>query len=376
MRKLIKKIYYFFLGLIPKKNNKIVFESHPDLTDSSKALYDYLMSKPDKNYQFVWLVDQPERYAKLNFPNTKFINLNKPISLKYIYNVCSSKYVVFCNREVRWIDLKKQKVLNLTHGLPIKSCKGFFPKDHTFNYLLSTSDFMTPYLADEYLSDINKCFVCGLPRNDVLFQENAKVKNFISKYDHFILWLPTYKKHKSESIIDSKRYENQVIPLFSVNGLNELNSILKDKNILLLLKFHPAQDLSAFEEISYSNLLFWKNEDLIANDLDLYSLLGYADALITDYSSVAYDFILRDKPIGFVQDDIDDYRDSRGFVFENMDEMCPGDKIKTEKQFIDFIENVTSGFDEYKMERKKIKNLLHTYQNGNYCEYITKMFDL
>ena len=138
MRKIIKKIFYFVIGLIPKNKTKIVLESHPDFTDSAKALYDYLRTNGKRKYKYVWLVDNPKKHKKTK--DTIFININKPVSLKYIYHIATSKYLMFGNREIRWVDLKKQIVISLTHGLPFKKSRGLLPHDHTFNYLLSSSD--------------------------------------------------------------------------------------------------------------------------------------------------------------------------------------------------------------------------------------------
>lgn len=376
MRKIIKKIFYFFLGLIPKSDKKIVLESHPDFTDSAKVIYDYLKEHGKRKYQFIWLVDNPKKYNKLNLENTIFININKPKSLKYLYHIASSKYLMFGNREIRWVDLKKQIVISLTHGLPFKKSRGLLPADHTFNYLLSSSEEISPYMAEEFITNPNKCIITGLPRNDIMFQKNENAIKLTKKYKKFIIWLPTYKKHKSANIINSKKYENRVIPLFNEKSIIKLNKYLQQENVLLILKFHPAQDLTHFKKVSLSNILLWKNEDLEENNLNLYSLLGVSDALITDYSSVGADYLLMDKPLAYVVDDQKEYQESRGFVFDNIDDMSPGNKIKNEEDFLNFIEDVINNKDKYKKEREKVKKFYHKYQDGSSCKILVKYFDL
>lgn len=376
MRKIVKKIFYFFIGLFPKNKNKIVLESHPDFSDSAKVLYDYLLEHGKREYKFVWLVDNPKKYNKLKLKNTKFINVYKPISLGYIYHIATSKYLMFGNREIRWVDLKKQVVISLTHGLPFKKSRGLLPTDHTFNYLLSSSDEISPYMADEFITTINKCIVTGLPRNDILFEKNENVESLIKKYNNFIIWLPTYKKHKNVQILDSKKYKDKVIPLLGEKDLIELNKMLKEKNVLLMLKFHPAQDLKNLKNIELSNILLWKNEDLENNDVNLYSLLGYSDALITDYSSVGADYLLTDKPLAYVRDDMNEYSEKRGFCFEDIDKMSPGNKIKSKEDFIQFIEDIINNKDSYKKERKKVKDFYHKYQEGNSCKILSDYFKL
>lgn len=376
MRKILKNIFYFVIGLIPKNKKKIVLESHPDFTDSAKCMYDYLRSNGKRKYKFIWLVDDPKKYNKLKLKNTKFIDVNKPSSIKYLYHVITSKYLMFGNREIRWVDLKRQVVISLTHGLPYKKSRGLLPGEHTFNYLLSSSDEISPYMANEFIANINKCIVTGLPRNDVLFHKNDNVEKLLTTFDKFIIWLPTYKKHKNVDIVNSKKYKDKVIPLFSDKELVGLNERMKKDNILLMLKFHPAQDLSSFKNIKLSNIYLWKNEDIENNNISLYSLLAYADALITDYSSVGADYLLKNKPLAYVRDDIDDFSNMRGFSFDDIDKMSPGHKIKNKDDFLNFIDDVVNNNDVYKKDREEVLNFYHKYQEGNSCKILSDYFNL
>ena len=375
MKKWIKKLFYFTIGLFPKSESKIVMESHPDFTDNARALYDYLLDNGKRKYKFIWLVDDPKKYNKMNLRNTKFININNPVSIKYIYHIATSKYLMFGNREIRWVDLNKQTVINLTHGLPFKKSKGLLPADSTFNYLLSSSEKINPYMADEFNSTTKKCFISGMPRNDVMFKKNEEAEKITSKYNKFILWLPTYNKHKNVSELNYN-ITGKIIPFFEEEDLKELNKFLEKNKILLILKFHPAQDLSNFKAKKYTNIKLWKNDDLVTRNLTLYSLLGKADALITDYSSVFADYLLMDKPIAFTKDKNNNFANQRGFCFKNIEEMTPGNKITNKTEFIKFIDDVQKNKDPYKKERNKIKNFYHKYQNGNSCQIITQIFDL
>jgi len=375
MRKIIKRLFYFIIGLLPKNKKKIVMESGPEFSDNAKALYDYLKKTREGKYKYIWLVDRPEKFKKLGIKDTIFLNVNKPVSLMYIFHIATSYYLFSGNREIRWVDLNKQKVINLTHGLPFKSSKGLLPADHTFNYLLSSSENISPYMADEFITDVSKCFVSGMPRNDIMFKKDKNVSKLIKNYDKFIIWLPTYKKHKDVKDLDYSLDKN-VIPLLKKEELQELNDYLKKANILLMLKFHPAEDLSDLKEMEYSHLKLWKNEELIERDISLYSLLGQSDALITDYSSVYADYLLMDKPIAFIQDNLNSFLDKRGFVFTDIEKYTVGEKIQTKEELIAFIKEVSKNKDKYKREREVIKNFYHKHQSGNSCEIITKIFDL
>ena len=69
---------------------------------------------------------------------------------------------------------------------------------------------------------------------------------------------------------------------------------------------------------------FIQESDLEMAGIQLYELLGQTDALMTDYSSVAVDYMLCDKPIAFLLEDYEAYRKNRGFVFEDPLQYMPG----------------------------------------------------
>ena len=103
---------------------------------------------------------------------------------------------------------------------------------------------------------------------------------------------------------------------------------------------------------SFSTILILKQADL---KCQLYPLLGNCDYLLTDYSSVWVDYEIMDKPIGFVMDDIEQYRSSRGFNFDNMDKILPGPILSSLDSLISFCETPekynykrTNLFNEYK----------------------------
>lgn len=372
MKNILKKILSFINGLIPKNKNKIVLESSPDFSDNAKAIYDYLLKKGKRDYTFVWSVYNYERYKKLETKKLKFITKKKKI--RYFYHVFTSKYVFFGNRGVIGTNIKKQIVVNLTHGLPFKCSKGLMQKDEDFTYVLSSSDNVSPAMASEFYSKVSKCLVTGLPRNDVLFLENNEVSSITKGFSKFILWLPTYKKHKDLNTSVTKNYNP--VPLFNNDELESLNKVLKDKNILLILKFHPAQDLSTLNSSSLSNIFLWKNDELVDRNIDLYKLMSKSDALITDYSSVFADYLLLDRPIAYIVDDYKEFKDNRGFCFDDIEKLTPGDKIKNKDEFITFVDKISNNIDSYKEDRKRVRDFYHKYQDGTSTKVFVDYFDL
>jgi CDP-glycerol glycerophosphotransferase (TagB/SpsB family) len=87
----------------------------------------------------------------------------------------------------------------------------------------------------------------------------------------------------------------------------------------------PFQKADMVHCKGFSNIHLLDNMKLVENDIQINHLLGYADALISDYSSAAVDYLVLDRPIAFTLDDVEEYNNSRGFVFDNIREWLPGE---------------------------------------------------
>ena len=114
---------------------------------------------------------------------------------------------------------------------------------------------------------------------------------------------------------------------------------------------------------------------LTAWDGPLYPLVGRADALLTDYSSVYIDYLLLDRPIGFVTDDWDAYRNSRGFVFDDPRAVMPGPFLTDYAELTTFLSDVASGNDPFQDRRRTLADRFHTYADGQSCERVLRAID-
>lgn len=140
--------------------------------------------------------------------------------------------------------------------------------------------------------------ITGQPRNDEMFKENPIMDGAVRRgADKVILWLPTYRNEEKDF----------PTPVLTERQALELNEMLKLRNAKLIVKIHPLQKLSG-EMKKYSYIEFVTQEQLNKSEMTVYSLLRAADALITDYSSVYFDFMMLDRPIGFTVDDIEEYK--------------------------------------------------------------------
>lgn len=365
----LKEIIRNIIVAIPKNPHKIIFESHTDFSDNSKALYERIKEYP--NYKFIWFVDHPENFK--NTKKTKFLNINKKHNLVNLYHILTSKYIFFTHRCFPLQNYKKQYVVNLTHGVGIKDCIGKLPED--FNYVLTGNEGFKEITVKSYHCQNAKLLSLGYPRNDLLFERSDEVEKLVSGYDKFILWLPTYRKHKNGAV-DTTMFSNQTFPLFQDNELDELNQFLKKKKELLILKLHPAQVIESNHKFQFSNIKILENKDLEKLKIEFYHLLGRADTILTDYSSVGNDYLLLDRPIGYVISDVEEYESSRGFLFENYEDYLPGEKIFTKEDFYQYLEDFSNGKDSYQDMRKQVRDFYWKYHDNKNCERILEYFNI
>src|SRR5699024_7741099 len=123
----------------------------------------------------------------------------------------------------------------------------------------------------------------------------------------------------------------------SIKYVKKLNDYLYNNRVFMIIKIHQGSKFTKKELQSLSNILVIQDEDFISKKLQLYEILAQCDALITDYSSVYFDYLLLNRQIGFIIDDIEDYNKKNGFVFENPLDYMPGNKIKNLDQIFNFI---------------------------------------
>ena len=156
--------------------------------------------------------------------------------------------------------------------------------------------------------------------------------------------------------------------LFNFSDVNyqQLDYFLKENNYLLVVKYHQNEmNKLQLDTENMDNILDLSNELLKNKGLDLYEVLPYTDLLITDYSSVYFDYLLLDKPMLFAPTDLEKYLGDRGFLLEPYEEWTPGEKIYNQSQLES---SIISAFSEdlYKKNRERLANIVFnkTQQSG------------
>lgn len=196
----------------------------------------------------------------------------------------------------------------------------------------------------------------GYPRNDVLFAKNnesdinaIKSKLGIPANKKVILYAPTWRVRN--------RFDMQI-------DVDKLKESISDEYVLLL-RIHPFAVRGLDESLIDNQFIFNVSTYPYVEELYLIS-----DMVITDYSSVMFDYAILNRPMLFFTYDLEDYRDTlRGFNFDFVAE-APGPLLKTSDEVIDAVVNITEVSEKYDEALQKFRRKFCEYEHGNASEQI------
>lgn len=372
---MLKKILTFINRIIPK-TNYIIFNSYPAFSDNSKALYDYIQkSRPDiaENYKLIWA----QKKAELLVNHEKNVVAVNKHSIKGIWIFLRSKYVFSTHGYFPNVKSGAGQIqVNLWHGCGYKAMTSD-DRCYRGDYTLATSDLYKKLQAEGLEMDLQNVYITGYPRNDCMFSKKGALEKLgISKnrYKKIYIWMPTYRKasegHKG---IDGDDNSFNISKITS-EQYSRLNNILKEKGSLLIIKPHPMDASSVQIAEKLSRIAIIKNKDLDEKHVSLYDLLSETDCLMSDYSSVIVDYLLLDKPIIMVLSDMVEYRNSRGFVFENVEMYFPGPIISNIEELIAYFKYSDKIDEKWKEKRIELKKKFHKYSDGKSSERVCDLF--
>jgi CDP-glycerol glycerophosphotransferase len=228
-------------------------------------------------------------------------------------------------------------------------------------------------IADQATQDFNnmpdrsKILPLGYPRNDHLFNTPKKKKGLFTN----IIYMPTFKQSQNQTYSEEYLQNETGLALFeNRKDLLKIDKWLKSEGINVHLKLHRLQkNLEIYGWIPYNltNFKIIRNSDLSE---DFYLSLQYYDALLTDYSSIAIDWLALDRPEGFIFTDLSDYERSRGQFCCDPIKYSAGHHIYSMDDFKAFCTDVKNGVDTYSEKRKFVKNSFFKNPDGNSAERI------
>ncbi|NUU97776.1 CDP-glycerol glycerophosphotransferase family protein [Marinitoga sp. 1138] len=378
LQKFIRKIGYiiskFLIFLFPINKNKItIIEETPFSGSNSYALYIHLKNI-NKNIN---------KNNKLNIIYLEGKIKSFKEYFNWLKNISSSKIVVV-SHGLPFKKKKNQIFIQLWHGIPLKAM-GLLDKSanlkekklviksiNQYDYIISSSDTYSTLLNSTVGSYKSKYLNLGFPRIDFLFKKGRlnEIVDFDGK--KVVFYIPTYRKGYLDKIEGIERYNN--IFGFEDFSLEIFDNFLKDNNILFIAKLHPFEEAyykKIYKDFKSKNFIFLNQDILKEKKIDLYEILPDSDLLITDYSSIYFDYLILNKPVIFINNDIKTYYEKRGFLLYPYDFWTPGLKVSNFNSMLDSIHKILSGNDDYSTNRKMIRDIFFYYQDPNSSERIS-----
>lgn len=378
---LYKNIIWIFDSIIPKNKKKIVFFSYPDFSDNAREYYEYLKERHSGEYELIWVYDNLNNESYDLIKNKYYI-----ASFKAILHIITSKYLVFTHPNFLSdiFNIKSHLLLQLWHGMPLKTL-GFVEKGinkdllkHYKNsgqlgHFFVTSDIFKLSMISSFLMNPNRIFITGQPRTDCILKcrNKEKVAKFINKqeYDKVILYTPTYKE-----VIRNNRQDvgSGFKNIFYCDDYSETEfyKMLEEKNILFILKPHPFDEpfyrnYVCKGNLNHKNIKVVYENDMKENGLYFYEFFQHADLMITDFSSIAIDYLITKKPVIFLNSTINEYSKNRGFILDdNYEILMAGAKVNSFRKLMDQI-NDSLTVDSFREERLKKLPLLLKYTDSD-----------
>ena len=338
--------YYEDLKIKPRT---VMYESFHGASMSCNpyALFLYLIESEEyKNWTHIWVVNDlsiiPLKYK--NKTNIVYIERNSDAYSRYI---ASAQFLINnVSFPVYFIRKKLQIYLNTWHGTPIK----FLGKDikddllahkNVARNLLQASHVISPnkhttdILLDRY--DVSNVFSgkiaeIGYPRIDrtikLPVERLNEIRSICNAADKkLVLYAPTWRGEHSKAYIDVEKLKN------------DLQSLVSEDYAIAFRGHHMLESQLAHLGVN--------GVTLVPSDIDTNELLGAIDLLITDYSSIAFDFFVTEKPIVYYTYDVEEYFEQRGLYFPI--EHLPGTIALTIEEVKSAIQNYLTSVWQYKL---------------------------
>jgi len=335
--------------IVPRNKRNWVFGSGTGMNFSDNAKYLFLYCSSLNEINCYWITKNKVLVENLR---------NDGLKAYYKYSIMglwlsiSSKVYIYDSRTgcINHFTSAGAYKVSLWHGSPLKTIdrditvknNAFYIGNHTWglkrylvriimpewfvvaDLMIATSDKVKGYFNSAFGS--KKIEVTGYPRNDIISNPNLYRKYLMFEQNIIhslstkktILYAPTFR--------DTDRFERET-PI----EWERLNNLLKKNDTTFLIKLH-RHDYSMIMKENYSHIRVLDNES------DMYPLFSKVDLLITDYSSIFFDFLLTDKPVLFYPYDIEDYLTMDRSMYDEYETVTPGHKAYDFQGFYEKIE--------------------------------------
>ena len=370
-----KYLYNKVFSKMPLKENWVMLETFfgKSYSDSPKYIYEYLAKNYPGKYRFIWTIN--DHSTDIPFHPTKV----KRFSIRYNYYLARSKYLVFNVRQPEWFRKREGSIfLETWHGTPLKKLvfdqeeviaasplykAQFYHQQVMWDYLVAANHFSTEAFRSAFLYQ-KEMLEFGYPRNDILHSpDKDKISAEIKKQLHIpegkktVLYAPTWR--------DDEYYGRGEYKFALKLDLHMMKKELGEDYVVLLRTHYfiaDSIDVTGIEDFAYN----------VSKYDDISELYLISDILITDYSSVFFDYANLKRPILFYTYDLDKYRDMlRGFYMDIESEV-PGPLLFTNEEVIDAIKQIDHIEEQYGDKYAEFYERFCSLEDGHASENIVK----
>jgi CDP-glycerol glycerophosphotransferase (TagB/SpsB family) len=383
---------YLISGFVPRSKSIWIFGSWDGkkFADNPKYLFLYVYHKQPE-ITGVWLSRNKTILADLRVRGYKAYYMH---SLRGILYSLRASCIIFSVgvSDVNLYTTKGAKSVQLWHGTPLKKLelaqgrqkatrRNSYPRqlideglrpNKNYDVVIATSDESKRTMKTVF-SDARDIAITGYPRSDILLgapwlsklddEYIRRIKRELD-FQFLFLYLPTYRQEASRELDLFARYGFEAKTVNET--LCELNAILIIKTHLYF-KAHPY-DGQADPDSDGARLerIFTLSDDDLP---DIYPLLSEAAVLITDYSSVFFDYLLLDRPIIFAPFDIQQFITADRELFYNYDQVTPGPKAKDWADVLRLLREAVQD-DSWKAERRRVCKRFNKFNDSNNSERV------
>lgn len=349
------------------KPNVVIMETFfgRNYSDNPKYIFEYMNKNYPGKYKYVWVLNKKQN---LPYPAVRV----KRFTLRYFYYMATAKYFVFNVRQPKYIVKRKDTVfLETWHGTPLKKLaydmednvsasplKDIYYQSRFWDYLIAPNRFSHDVFRSCFMYDGNMLDT-GYPRNDILhlgeedraaLTEEVKRELGIPKGKKVILYAPTWR--------DDEFYDHAQYKFTLQLDLDLLRKELGEEYVVLLRTHYfivDSLDLTAYEGFAFNGSTY--------NDIARLYLIS--DILVTDYSSVFFDYANLKRPMLFYTYDLEKYRDVLHGFYIDMEEELPGPMLFTTEEVVDAIRKLPELEDKYKEKYDVFYEKYCGWEDGN-----------
>ncbi|WP_059021733.1 CDP-glycerol glycerophosphotransferase family protein [Vibrio coralliirubri] len=360
--------YWLMRLFIPKNKNLWVFGAWQGQKygDNSKYLFEYVSK--EKNVRAVWITKNKRIVTELKSSGYEVKYLYSFDAIAILLRAKVNIYNVSHYDIAPWIP--SPILVNLWHGTPLKKigyddnirkaknkhlkyyiglALPFLRVESNASLVIASSKMEASSLSSAFNVPKSKVLISGHARNDIF--STMPIRGSITN----VIYMPTWREAGSEYIF-KELFEN----------IERYNLDLKELGINLVLKIHPNNEKD-FGAVNLSNIKTYSKN---YGEKDVYSVISDFDILITDYSSVYFDYLLSERPIIFSNFDMEFYLSSEREFYYDYDEITPGPKCSNWDDIIRVLSEPEKLKNQYEAQRNIIRGMFHENGAGTSCQMI------